>query len=127
LSATEGITFDSTIKPNLTTDDEKLITELNETLKDVTGDMDNFRFYLAGEKLYHYAWHTFADIIIEASKDKITKGDAETKLSAQWTLLSILETLLRALHPFTPFVTEEIWSDMPIKNKKLLLVEKWPS
>ena len=89
--------------------------------------MENFRYYLAAEKLYHYFWHTFADVIIEKSKLLISEGTVEEKLSAQWTLFEILKTTLKLIHPFMPFVTEEIWRLLPIENKKLLMVETWPA
>ncbi|HUD04256.1 MAG TPA: valine--tRNA ligase [Candidatus Paceibacterota bacterium] len=124
---TSAENFDYENKPALTEDDAKIVAEFDAILKDVSLDMDNFRFYLAGEKLYAYVWHEFADIIIEESKKKIASDDAPVKQSAQWTLFYILEQFLRALHPFMPFVTEEIWSDMPIKNKTLLMIEEWPT
>lgn len=80
--------------------------------------MDNFRFYLGAEKLYAYVWHRFADEIIEESKEKNGYGA---------TLYYILENAVKLLHPFMPFVTEEIWSMLPDKNGKLLMIEKWPS
>ncbi len=113
-------------KPPLIELHTKNIDECNAVLQDITLDLENYRFYLASEKLYHYFWHTFADVIIEESKEKMTTGTAEEKLSAQWTLFHILINSLKALHPFIPFVTEEIWSLLPIKDKKLLMVESWP-
>jgi valyl-tRNA synthetase len=91
----------------------------------VTKEMDEFRFSLVAEKLYHYFWHTFADIIIERSKKKILENSNSE--SAKALLYLQLTTLLKLLHPFTPFVTEEIWTSISIKDKKLLLIEKWPS
>ncbi len=97
------------------------LKNLQETISDITNDMDNYNFYIAGEKIYHYVWHEFADKIIEDSKDKIEK--TETQL----VLIDILQNILKILHPFMPFITEEIWSKLSIKNKQLLLVEKWPA
>ncbi len=98
-----------------------LISEFNLLVKDITLDMDNFRFYMAAEKLYAYVWHRFADEIIEESKNKPEYGN---------TLYYILENSLKLLHPFMPFVTEEIWSIINKNEKKdtnnLLIVEKWP-
>ena len=94
----------------------KLTREFDKFAKGVTTDMQNFRFYLAAEKIYHYIWHRFADEIIEESKKK-----EETKSS----LMYILENSLKLLHPFMPFITEEIWSTLPWQ-KGLLMVEKWP-
>ena len=93
---------------------KELIYEWNTLAKDVTDDMENFRFYLAAEKLYAYVWHRLADEIIEESKGKPEYGA---------TLHYILENSIKALHPFMPFVTEEIWSVLGKKN--LLIVEKW--
>lgn len=107
--------------------DNKHISEWKAILADITTDMDNFRFYLAGEKLYHYSWHNFADKILEESKKIIAEGTDSQKQSRKNMLIQILSELLICLHPFIPFVTEEIWSDMPIDGKKMLIVETWPT
>ena len=125
LTSVEGAEIELDKKPELIDSHQAHIEELHNTLKDVTLDMDNFRYYLAGEKLYHYFWHVFADKIIEESKSAVLGNDPKAKLSAQWMLLYILATTIKALHPFMPFVTEEIWSELPIKNKTLLMVERW--
>jgi valyl-tRNA synthetase len=104
--------------------DAVLLEELNALAKEVTEDIDAFRLHLAAEKLYHYVWHSFADIILEESKPIITGVDAEAKATRQRTLQIILETCLKLLHPFMPFITEEIWQSM--KKERLLMVEKWP-
>ena len=107
---------DSELKP----EDQKRIDELKEISVDVTKDMEEFRFYMAGEKLYHYVWHTFADKIIEESK--VTINDPST----QRMLLELLSTSLKLLHPFMPFITEEIYSKLPASGNKILMVEIWP-
>lgn len=107
--------------------DTENISQLNDLVADVTKDMDNFRFYLAAEKLYHYVWHTFADKIIEESKEKLKNPDSNIVLSAQFTLKYILENCLKLLHPFMPFITEEIWTYLPNKkDNNLLIVTSWP-
>ncbi len=107
--------------------DSNHISEWKSVLADITTDMDNFRFYLAGEKLYHYSWHNFADKILEESKKILAEGTDSQKQSRKNMLIQILSELLICLHPFIPFVTEEIWSDMPIDGKKMLIVETWPT
>ncbi|MCI0542295.1 valine--tRNA ligase [bacterium] len=114
-------------KPELVESDRKILEELNVVLLDVTKDLEEYRFYLAGEKLYHYFWHEFADKIIESSKPRLLGPDVKDKVSIQYTLFTILSTCLKVLHPFMPFITEEIWNMMPIKNKNLLMIEPWPS
>jgi valyl-tRNA synthetase len=89
--------------------------------------MDNFRYYLAAEKAYHYVWHTFADLIIEDSKKILSSGIDNDVKSRKQLLLHILIKSLKILHPFMPFITEEIWSYMPIEKRGLLIVEKWPN
>jgi valyl-tRNA synthetase len=105
-------------------EDRKSDEELKNLIKEITKEMDEYKFYIVAEKLYHYFWHTFADIIIERSKKKILDG--KNADSARALLLSQLTTLLKTLHPFMPFITEEIWSMVPGENKNLLIVEKWP-
>ncbi|MEK7669156.1 MAG: valine--tRNA ligase [Patescibacteria group bacterium] len=98
-------------------ENKKYIEEFNALVIDVTGDMENYRFYLAAEKLYHYTWHTFADIIIEESK---------TNENTKKILMFLFREQLKLLHPFMPFITEKIWSMLP-DTKNLLMVEKWPT
>ncbi|MEK7201302.1 MAG: valine--tRNA ligase [Patescibacteria group bacterium] len=108
----------------LTGADQLLRTELNAIILDVTKDMEEHRLYLAAEKLYHYAWHELADTIIEESKPLLLGDDVLIKASRQALLLSLLNDTLKLLHPFMPFVTEEIWSSLP-GTKDLLMVAPW--
>lgn len=105
--------------------DSKLNNELTALLAEITGDFDNYRLYLAAEKLYHYAWHNFADVILEDSKKILKEGTEADIKSRKQFLLHTLTKILKALHPFIPYVTEEIWKDMPIKDKKMLIIEDW--
>lgn len=126
---TQGL--DISNMPKLDEEDAKSKEELEALLSEISKEMAQFRFSIVAEKLYHYFWHTFADVIIERSKNKIldkefNKIEGPSAESAKALLYSQLTTLLKALHPFMPFVTEEIWSMMPQTNKNLLMVEKWP-
>jgi len=93
----------------------ELKKEFDALAQDITNDMEAFRFHLAAEKIYAYIWHRLADEIIEESKKKEKMGA---------TLNYLLENSLKLLHPFMPFVTEEIWNT--VGNKNLLMIEKWP-
>jgi valyl-tRNA synthetase len=121
LENTQGV--DYAALPEMDTEDAATYAEFEALLKEITKEMDEYKFYLVAEKLYHYAWHTFADVIIERSKNKITENSST---SAQALLAKTLPTLLRALHPFMPFVTEELWSLIPASEGRMLMVEKWP-
>lgn len=95
--------------------DLELVDEFNALAKDITDDMENYRFYIAAEKIYAYIWHRFADQIIEESKSRPERNE---------TLYYILENSLKLLHPFMPFITEEIWLELNKQN--LLMIENWP-
>lgn len=109
---------------SLTTEDKKLLEEQNELINDITSDLGNLRLHLASEKVYQYIWHSLADKIIEDSK-KVLEG--ENKDSRQKTLMILLKNSLKILHPFMPYVTEEIWNLIHEgKPEKLLIIEEWP-
>lgn len=124
LTSVEGEELNKDFK-DWSTEDSKLNEEFNAILKDITDDLDNYRLYLAGEKMYHYAWHRFADVILEDSKKILKEGSESERKSRKQFLLNTLAKILISLHPFIPFVTEEIWKDMPIKDKRMLIVEDW--
>jgi len=113
-------------KSFLTVQDKRLLKNLEIIKKKMTYHLDNFHFSLAGELIYHYFWHTFADKIIEEMKNRIR--DNKNKKQAQYVLYKILTDCLKMLHPFMPFVTEGIWQKIPrYKDKRadLLIIEKW--
>jgi len=113
-------------KPALFAQDKKLLKNLEIIKKKMAQHLDNFHFSLAGELIYHYFWHTFADKIIEDMKNRIK--DNKDKKQAQYVLYKILTDCLKMLHPFMPFVTEEIWQKIPKyqdKRTDLLIIEKW--
>jgi valyl-tRNA synthetase len=106
---------------NLAAADKKILNQLNKTIKSVDKDIESFKFGKAAHTLYDFFWHDFCDVYIEYAKDK---NDKQTKN----ILLYVLLTSLKLLHPFIPFVTEEIYQKIPIKNKKkFLMVEAWPA
>lgn len=118
--------YDSRKEAAFTEADQKTLAELGTLKKEVTDDLENFRLYLAGEKLYHYFWHTFADKIIESVKPRLASKDADDKHAAQSLITDILISCLKMLHPFVPFVTETIWQKLPIPDKApLLMIERW--
>jgi len=108
--------------------DKKDLERLEEIVKKTTKYLDNFQFSRAGELLYDYTWHEFADKIIEEAKTDLRGDDKKKSLAVQVKLLTILTTVLKLLHPFVPFVTETIWQNIPanLKDSKLLISAKWP-
>jgi len=137
----------SLIKKNLTPADKKILKALDKTTKSVNKDLENFQFGRAARRIYDFFWHNFCDVYIEKSKTELSlpsshlwerggrRGrnplhpmkakvdDGKTKK----ILLYVLLSSLKLLHPFIPFVTEEIYQKLPIKNKKhCLMIEEWP-
>ena len=118
--------FASKRKPVLSAGDKKLLNDFFKLAKEVTKSIESFRLSQAAETLYHYTWHTFADKIIEESKNLLL--EPKTKASRQYVLLTIFSELLKLLHPFVPFVTEALYQQLPSKNKKeSLMIEQWPA
>lgn len=101
------------------------LTRLNDLIAEVSTEMDEYRFYIVAEKLYHYVWHEFADKILEESKPILAGDDRAAKDSRIAFLQHALGTILKLLHPFMPYVTEEIWQEIE-GGKSMLMVETWP-
>jgi len=112
----------------LTESDEKNLEELRELKKSVTKYIEAYDLNHAADAIYHYFWHTFADKIIEASKARLSEAaEVQDRTAALYVLITILVECLKMLHPFMPYVTEEIWSMVPreYKRETLLIVEPW--
>lgn len=90
---------------------------------DITLDIENYRLHLASEKIYDYFWKTFCDQIIETHKVRIAEGN--NKESAQTILLRLLREQLIVLHPFMPFITEELWKHVRADDGSMLMVASW--
>ncbi|TNJ33805.1 valine--tRNA ligase [Arenimonas terrae] len=102
--------FTASGKPQPKTDAERWILDrLQHTLREVEAGYADYRFDLASQALYEFAWNEFCDWFLELAKPALTGDDKATADSTRHTLLYVLENLLRALHPLIPFVTEEIW------------------
>jgi valyl-tRNA synthetase len=111
---------------DLTQEDRKILDDHNAFLIDVTKDFQEYRFHLASEKIYHHIWHTIADVVIEDSKLVLT---SENKKTRQHVLATLLRNSITVLHPFMPFITEELWALLPKSVKmsdNMLIVQKWP-
>ena len=105
--------------------DEWILSRLNKTIAGVTKSLEQYRFNEAESLAYDFFWHDFCDWYVEMVKPEIT--DQETRDKRQETekvLIHVLETSLKLLHPFMPFVTEAVWQN--IKERKSIVLEKWP-
>ncbi len=106
-------------KEKLSERNEKILQELDKIVKSISKDIESFNFGKAAHDIYDFFWHNFCDVCIEESKKN---QDEQTKKTLLYTLL----TSLKLLHPFIPFITEEIYQQLPVKGKKTLIIEDWP-
>ncbi|MDB4992134.1 MAG: hypothetical protein JWL75_379 [Parcubacteria group bacterium] len=118
-------TQDADLEAARTSDDQSMRDELDTVIADITKDMDEYRIYMAAEKIYHYVWDRLASEILEDSKKVFAAEDEEAKASRKALLRSLLRDALTILHPFMPFVTEEIWQSLP-ETRGMLMVSPWP-
>jgi len=109
---------------NLTIEDKWIISKFNDLAKAVNDNLDNFELGVAVQKLYDFIWDVYCDWYIELTKPRIMAG-GETMASAQAVLVFIMQGMLKLLHPFMPFITEEIWQTLTDGQSPIML-EKFP-
>jgi valyl-tRNA synthetase len=126
LQSTEEFSYDENFS-NWSEADKELIKLQNTEFEILSQEMDNLKIHIASDRIYQYIWNEFAAKIIEDSKPILKDGTIEDKNSRAQFLLHSLRKILIVLHPFMPFVTEELWSLMPFSNGKILMVERWPN
>lgn len=100
--------------------DKWILARLNETIKHVTALFEKFEFGEAGRQLYHFIWNDYCDWYIEMSKETLMQGTQEQKETTKSVLITVLDQVLKLLHPIMPFVTEEIWSYLPHEGDTLV-------
>ncbi|MBR3870805.1 MAG: valine--tRNA ligase [Clostridia bacterium] len=112
---------------DLILEDKWILSRLNKTVKEVNENLERFEIGIAATKLYDFAWDDFCDWYIELVKPRLfeTNTNEATKKSAQQVLLYVLTDILKALHPFMPFITEEIYQNIP-HNKESIMIDDYP-
>ena len=109
----------------LETADKWILSKLNTLIADVTENLDKYELGIAVQKVYDFIWDSYCDWYIELTKSRLYGEDEASKLVAQKVLLYVLDQILRLMHPFMPFITEEIWQAIPHEGDALI-VAKWP-
>ena len=110
---------------DLEIEDKWVLTKLNTLIREVTENMDAYELGVASAKVYDFIWDTYCDWYIELTKARLYGENEKSKLAAQKVLVYVLDQFLRLLHPFMPFITEEIWQAIPHEGKFLMLAD-WP-
>ncbi len=113
------------IPANLALEDKWILSEFNRLAKEVTDNLDKFELGIAVQKLYDFIWDLFCDWYIELAKIRLQKGGAEAE-TARAVLVYVMSETLKLLHPFMPFITEEIWQTLPHDGETIML-SAWPT
>ena len=109
----------------LTGADKWILSKVNTLTKDVTDNMDKFELGIAVQKVYDFIWEEFCDWYIEMVKPRLYNDEDETKAVALWTLKHVLIQSLKLLHPYMPFITEEIFCTLQDEEESIM-ISKWP-
>ena len=106
-------------------EDKWILSKLNSVIPQVTENMDRYELGVAAQKVYDFIWDDYCDWYIELTKTRLQGEDEDSKIRAQQVLCYVLTETLKLLHPFMPFITEEIWQALPHEGDYLML-QQWP-
>ena len=113
------------IPDDLALEDKWILSLFNKLTKEVTDNLDKFELGIAVQKLYDFIWDVFCDWYIEISKIRLNSGDEKAAHTARDMLVYIMSNTLKLLHPFMPFITEEIWQTLPHEGESIM-ISQWP-
>ena len=121
-----NLTIDRCELPDrLELEDKWILSKLNSVIPEVTENMERYELGVAAQKVYDFIWDSYCDWYIELTKTRLQGEDEDSKLWAQQVLCYVLTETLKLLHPFMPFITEEIWQALPHSGDYLML-QQWP-
>ncbi len=121
-----NLTIDKCELPQkLELEDKWILSKLNRAIAEITENMDRYELGVAAQKIYDFIWDDYCDWYIELTKTRLQGEDEDSKVRAQQVLCYVLTEMLKLLHPFMPFITEEIWQALPHEGDFLML-QDWP-
>lgn len=121
----EGVAKEELTLENLGEEDKWILSKLNQVTKEVTGNLGKYEIGMAAQRIYDFVWDEYCDWYIEMVKARLFSDNKESKETAEKVLLYVLKDILKLLHPFMPFITEEIWQHLP-RNTTALILSDWP-
>ena len=124
-AAETGISIDGVSLADLTQADKWILSKMNRLTKDVTENIDKYELGIAVSKIYDFIWEEFCDWYIEMVKPRLYNDEDKTKAAALWTLKTVLINALKLLHPYMPFITEEIFCNVQ-NEEESIMISKWP-
>ncbi len=112
---------------NLRDEDKWILSRINEVVKECTDNLEKFELAFAGQKIYDFIWNEYCDWYIEIVKSRLYGEDGSDRNTAVFVLIRVMRDMLKLLHPFMPFITEEIWSFLPGSDAEGMLIKaSWP-
>ena len=121
-----NLTIDRNELPEkLEIEDKWILSKLNSVIREVCDNMDNYELGVAAGKIYDFIWDSYCDWYIELTKPRLNGEDKESRIAAQKVLLYVLTEILKLVHPFMPFISEEIWQALPHEGEALM-VARYP-
>ena len=124
-AAEKGISIEGVSLADLTQADKWILSKMNRLTKDVTENIDKYELGIAVSKIYDFIWEEFCDWYIEMVKPRLYNDEDKTKAAALWTLKTVLINALKLLHPYMPFITEEIFCNVQ-NEEESIMISKWP-
>ena len=121
----KGISIENVTLDDLTQADKWILSKVNTLAKDATENMDKFELGIAVQKIYDFIWEEFCDWYIEMVKPRLYNDEDTTKAAALWTLKQVLIQALKLLHPYMPFITEEIFCNVQ-NEEESIMISQWP-
>ena len=111
-------------------EDKWILSKLNTAVREITENMERYELGVAAQKIYDFIWDDYCDWYIELTKTRLQGEDEDSKVRAQQVLCHVLTQMLKLLHPFMPFITEEIWQALPhedgVEEGSFLMLQTWP-
>ena len=126
-----NLTIDQCCLPEkLELEDKWILSKLNTAVREITENMERYELGVAAQKIYDFIWDDYCDWYIELTKTRLQGEDEDSKVRAQQVLCHVLTQMLKLLHPFMPFITEEIWQALPheegVEEGSFLMLQTWP-
>lgn len=121
----DDISYNDLDMEKLEEEDRWILSKLNTVIKEVSENLDKYEIGFGAQRIYDFIWDEYCDWYIEIVKSRLYGSNEESRITAQKVLVYVLKNTLKLLHPFMPFITEEIWQHLP-ETKEALILAQWP-
>lgn len=127
MNCEDDLSFEKVDRLRFTTEDKWILSRLNSVITEVTANLDRFEFGVAVSKIYSFLWEEYCDWYIEIAKARLYDKESSTRLEAQFVLNDVLARSMQLLHPFMPFLTEEVYSCLVLDRRAdSIMISEWP-